>query len=349
MSSELNALPDMQQLMQPPHAERFSILAASADAVDFDRVLLDPAFAEIEAHPHSGRFGRAYHLSLYDSADRSFAICLNGAPALICLCAPRDGKLNYYGVPLRLIARAGLDRSAYGDAVARAFSHLDRLATADGLQAVVLRTDATRHSPEIEQACRSRGATASVLPVSEVDLTAGPAAWRKALRKSSRSLINWGKRTFAIRYVNKEFPDRATFDQYHAFHTAVAGRSTRSVASWNLMYDWIVRGGGELVLASLEDQLVAGSMFLDGTEISTYASAAYDRARFDKPLAHYPLWLGIERAHARGMKTLDLGPAPHQGTVPEKEYQIGYFKRGFATHFVEQTIWRWPPAPAGSG
>jgi hypothetical protein len=114
------------------------------------------------------------------------------------------------------------------------------------------------------------------------------------------------------------------------------------------MYDWIVGGGGELVLASVGDEIAAGSMFLDGTEISVYASAAYDRARFDKPLAHYPVWLGIEHAAARGMKIFELGPAPLRGTVPEKEYQIGYFKRGFATHVVERTIWRWSPVPASS-
>ena len=339
----------MQSLVHPTSGEGFSILSAPTDETAFQRILLDSAFAEIEVRPHSSRFGRAYHLSLCKNADRSFAICLHGVPILLCLCVPRDGKLNYYGAPLRLVARPGLDQAVCRTAVAQAFSHLDRLAMADGLSAVVVLTDTTRISPEVEEACRSRGATASVHPVAEVDLTAGPTAWRKSLRKSSRSLINWGKRTLLIHYVNKDFADRSTFDRYHAFHTVVAGRSTRSTASWDLMYDWIVGGRGELVLASLEDQLVAGSMFLDGTEISAYASAAYDRARFDKPLAHYPIWLSIEHAAARGMKTLDLGPAPLQGTVPEKEYQIGYFKRGFATHVVEQTIWRWSPVPVHAG
>jgi Acetyltransferase (GNAT) domain len=197
----------------------------------------------------------------------------------------------------------------------------------------------------IGEACRLRGATTNPHSVACVDLTAGPAAWRAALRKSSRSLINWGRRNLSISYVHKETASRALFDRYREFHAEVAGRVTRPVESWNVMYEWIVRGGGELILAFLDGKLIAGSMFIDGTETSIYASAVYDRAQFDKPLAHYPVWLGIERAHERGMKTLELGAVPPQGTVPDKEYQIGYFKRGFATHTEVQLEWRWPVAP----
>ncbi|MGB8893420.1 MAG: hypothetical protein WA322_05145 [Pseudolabrys sp.] len=38
---------------------------------------------------------------------------------------------------------------------------------------------------------------------------------------------------------------------------------------------------------------------------------------------------------------LELGAVPPRGTVPDKEYQIGYFKRGFATHIEDQIVWRW--------
>ena len=72
-----------------------------------------------------------------------------------------------------------------------------------------------------------------------------------------------------------------------------------------------------------------------------HASGVYDRTLFDKPLAHYPVWLGIERAQLRGMKTLELGVVYDKGTVSDKEYQIGYFKRGFATHIENYTVWRW--------
>jgi hypothetical protein len=318
-----------------------SILAANTDPAAFDRILHDPAFAEIEAYPHAGAFGRAYHPAIHGNDDCSFVVYADDLPAIICLCAPLGDKLSFYGMPLRFVCRQDLNREIHRAAFQHAFLYLDEIADARGLHEIVVLAEGRDAASTIDEACRIRGATKTPHPVACVDLTAGPAVWRSTLRKSSRSLINWGRRNLSIYYYNKETPDRALFDQYRAFHAKVAGRVTRGIESWNVMYEWISSGGGELILAFLEKKLVAGSMFIDGTATSIYASAAYDRTQFDKPLAHYPVWLGIERAQARGMERLELGPVPAKGTVPEKEYQIGYFKRGFATHIETQSIWRW--------
>jgi Acetyltransferase (GNAT) domain len=316
------------------------------DPEAFERILSDPAFAEVDAHAHIGAFGRVYYPAVYGNHDTSFAIYLKGTPALVCLCAPLDSKLGFYGMPLRLIVRHGLDNGMRQSAIKSAFLHIDELMEEYRLREAFILDNCERAASPIEEACRLRSATMNSHPVAYVDLIAGSVAWRAALRKSSRSLINWGRRHLSMCYVNKDAPDRALFDQYRTFHAEVAGRVTRSDASWAVMYDWIARGGGDLVLAFLEGRLVAGSMFIDGMEVSTYASGVYDRTKFDKPLAHYPVWLGIERAQARGMKTLDLGEVPQRGTVPDKEFQIGYFKRGFATHIEDNLVWRWSSVAA---
>jgi hypothetical protein len=316
-------------------------LSARIDCEAIDRVLNEPAFAEVNVHPHVGVFGRSYYPAVFGDHDCSFAVFIEDVPALICLCAPLDGKLGFYGMPLRFIARHGLDSGTRAAALNSAFVHIDALMKVHRLHEAIILDNREGAASPIEEACRFRDATMNYQPTAYVDLAAGPAAWRVALRKSSRSLINWGRRHLSIRYVNKDAPDRALFDQYRAFHAEIAGRVTRSDASWSVMYDWITRGGGELIMAYLEGRPVAGSMFIDGSKVSIYASGVYDRARFDKPLAHYPLWLGIERAQARGMKVLELGAVPPRGTVPDKEYQIGYFKRGFATHVVDHIVWHW--------
>lgn len=311
------------------------------DPAIFERILADPAFARIAAHPHTGTFGRIYHTAVHGNHDWSFAVCANGAPALVCLCAPLEGKLGFYGMPLRLIARHNLDADTCQAAVKLAVLHIDDLMEEHRLREAFMQDDFDQRASPIAEACRLRDATRSSRHIAYVDLAAGPAAWRAALRKSSRSLINWGRRNLSINCVNNVTPDRALFEQYRAFHAEVAGQVTRSEASWTIMYEWITQGFGELIMAFYENRLVAGSMFIDGTETSIYASGVYDRTHFDKPLAHYAVWLGIEHAHERGMKMLELGLVPPQGTVPDKEYQIGYFKRGFATHIVEHTVWHW--------
>jgi hypothetical protein len=304
-------------------------------------LLVDPAFAEINARPQTGTFGRAYYPAIHGNHDCLFAVCVKDVPTLVCLCAPLEGKLGFYGMPLRLIVRRGLDDGTRRTTIKSTFLHLDELMQTHNLSHASVLDNCERGASLIEEACRLRCAVIDLHPVAYVDLTAGPSAWRAALRKSSRSLINWGRRNLSIRYVNKDAPDRALFDQYRAFHAEVAGKVTRAEESWAVMYDQVARGGGELVMAFLEGRPVAGSMFIDGAETSIYASGVYDRAQFDKPLGHYPIWLGIERAQARGMKSLELGEVPLQGTVSEKEYQIGYFKRGFATHIQDNIVWRW--------
>jgi hypothetical protein len=326
----------------PSIRHNLSILTADAEPSLFDKILSDPLFADLEAHPHTGSFGRRYHPAVHGNRDCSFAVCVDGTPALICLCAPLDGKLSFYGMPLRMVASRSLSDDRRQDAMQLAFLHLDQLAKVQGLREVTVLNHRIEYLSDFEEACRARNATMDRHPVASVDLGAGPVAWRNALRKSSRSLINWGRRNLLLAYVNKEQPNIDLFDRFRDFHAEVAGRVTRSVASWNVMYDWIVGGGGELILAFFENRLIAGSMFIDGAEISIYASGVYDRNQFDKPLAHYPLWLGIERAQQRGIKLLELGEVPERGSVSDKEYQIGYFKRGFATHIESNIEWRWP-------
>ena len=94
-----------------------SIQSAATDPAAFDRILSDPEFAEIEAYPHTGAFGRTYHPAIHGNHDLSFAVGANDVAVLICLCAPLDGKLGFYGMPLRLIGRRGLDGDTHRAAV----------------------------------------------------------------------------------------------------------------------------------------------------------------------------------------------------------------------------------------
>lgn len=319
------------------------ILSSSAEKDAFAHALNDPAFATIEAWPLTSAHGRRYYAAIHGDHDASFAVCAGEEALLVCLCAPLGERLGFYGTPLRLVAREGLDETAYRAAVKATFDHLAQLAETHNAKEIMIEEQAVPNLSSLGEAALARDAEVSVSITAQVDLTAGSAAWRQALRKSFRSFINWGQRNLTIRFVNCEARGRPLFDQYQQFHAETAGRITRSQASWDVTYEWIASGGGELILGFLDGRLVAGSMFLDGTGISVYGSGVYDRALFDKPLAHYPLWLGIERTHGRGMKTLELGELPFKGAATDKEYNIGYFKRGFATHLETRLIWRWRP------
>ena len=112
----------------------------------------------------------------------------------------------------------------------------------------------------------------------------------------------------------------------------------------------VAEGRGELLLAEMDDKLVAGSLFIDGTEVTIYMNGGYDRD-LNKPLAHYLIWHGIERAHRRGMKLFHLGDVHQVSRADDKRYSVGYFKRGFATGIQTWLDWRWlvrKPTKGGS-
>jgi len=208
-----------------------AILEANDDPAVFDRILHDPAFAEVEAYPHTGAFGRAYHSAIHGNLDCSFVVLAEGVPALICFCAPLDGKLSFYGMPLRFVGRQNLDCEVDRKVLQLAFRYLDKLAAAHGVHEILVMDERRNTNSTIEEACYTRSGTKNPYRVAYVDLTAGPTAWRSALRKSWRSLVNWGRRNLSIHYVNRETPDRDLFDQYRAFHAEIAGRVTRAIES----------------------------------------------------------------------------------------------------------------------
>ena len=115
------------------------------------------------------------------------------------------------------------------------------------------------------------------------------------------------------------------------------------------MYETIASGSGELSLGhDNAGSLVSATLAIDGDRVSQYSSAVYDRARFDKPLGHWPVFDAILRARKRGMSYFDLGDIPAAGTGSDKALSVAKFKRGFVDSLDYQLSWLLPfPSPCG--
>lgn len=286
-------------------------------------------FPLIDAHPQTGVFGRDYYPKVYEgrSKDLSFSI---GSEA-ICLCSLIDGTIGYYGLPLRIFAT---DQKA----ISAVFTRLDELAKEHSATTIQIREPASGTLGEIGNQCLKREATATTKLIGCVNLFAGPDVWRSSLRKRFKQFVNWGQKNLIISYVNGENYTEDQFDRYRNFHALIAGRVTRPIGSWDAMKTHIKNGGGELILGELDGQLVAATLFMDGTDTTIYMSGTYDRDT-EKPISHYMIWHGIERAAQRGMKIFHVGDIHLKDAVDEKNFQIGYFKRGFTTHIDAYTDW----------
>lgn len=305
----------------------------------------DPGFSALDAHPVFGEFGCAYYPAAFGERrhDVSFAVSEGERVLAIVLCASGEGRLDYYGSPIRFFIRSDLEKPVAQRAVAEAFSFVDKLCTERKIDQALIRDDTSLGELSfVGKQCLNRRATAALRLNGLCALDQGESGMRRGLRKSFQSLVNWGQRNLRIEIVDAGNASKSCFADYREFHATTAGRVTRSKRSWDIMFDWIVAGHGELILGYLATgELVTGTMVVDGATQAFYASGVYDRERFEQPLGHWPLWLAMLHSAERGMRVFDLGDLPLPDAATEKEVAIGYFKRGFATDIATSIAWTW--------
>ena len=183
------------------------------------------------------------------------------------------------------------------------------------------------------QAMRS-GAAASVGHEMFIDLSLPLQEIRAAIRKSYKPLISMGERLWTASICSSAAPD--LWDEFRQLHLEVAGRSTRSLESWEKQHRAIAAGDAFFVhLREPAGRMVGGALFHLSRDEGLYAVGAYDRTLFDKPLGHLVQYHAINEMKRRGLKWYRIGQCAFPGDHPPptaKEVAISHFKQGFATH-----------------
>lgn len=164
-------------------------------------------------------------------------------------------------------------------------------------------------------------------------------SYHKNLRKSYKSLINWGRNNLKFIYINKENACFKTFQTFKDFHLKIAGNKTRSDESWNLQYTMLEQGFGELGLAYYEDNLVAGSLFVDFNDVSIYFTGVYERDLFHLGISHYLLYNGICRLHEKKLTSAFSLGYFDTDIQDQKWYNIQFFKKGFCEKLTPVILW----------
>ena len=126
----------------------------------------------------------------------------------------------------------------------------------------------------------------------------------------------------------------------YEFHFEVAERRTRPQKSWDEMHRNVAGGRAELIAGYLDSHLVAATFINRSKTAAQYSTGVYDRGRFDKPLAHWPVYLAISRARESGCRYFDLGEVFLGPDRSEKEVNIGFFKKGFTDRIEIDAFWR---------
>ncbi len=325
---------------------KLSIVDSTGDVEELIRGADLNDFPAWNAHPLFGVFTRRlYHqINLAEPihAPCSFAVTDGNGPVLLASCTHGGGEISLYGLPAVIALRRGLDKKPTRKAFAAAFDHLKEFAADNGISRIrILGGRGDGPLGDVDTACINQLASPTLRIHAVADVSAGEDAIRRNLRDSFRSLVNWGSRRLRMEYVNSENPDRSLFDTYPDFHARVAGGAVRGEGYWNVYWEEITNGRGELSLGFLEDgELAAGTLIAETPLTAYYASGVYDRSKFDKPLGHFPLFDAMVRAGGRGINRFDLGEIhPRNSGASEKEVQIGFFKKGFTSDFALLTVW----------
>ena len=165
-----------------------------------------------------------------------------------------------------------------------------------------------------------------------IDLTCSEEVIKRGIRRSYRSLINWGIREMSFVRLDHENADNVLFESFRLFHIEVSGRETRSKMTWDLQFEMIKNKMCYLELGYYQEKLVSGVLVLVGTDEAYYGVAVNDRnLMYDKkPIGHAIMRRSISHAKSLGLKNFNLG---HIGPdfISEKDEAIGKFKSGLSS------------------
>ena len=182
------------------------------------------------------------------------------------------------------------------------------------------------------------GAKAAARFSQSIDLSAPEADLRSQIRKSYKSLINWGTKNLKLRLLHHTNITAEAMEQFRQLHVEVAGRETRSPRSWELQLETIRQKEAFVVLGELDGTVVTAALFMHSPKYCYYGVSASKRELFEKPLGHAVLWTAILEAKKIGCGHFELGEQlfPNQGNPPPtpKELNISAFKKGFGGETV---------------
>lgn len=155
----------------------------------------------------------------------------------------------------------------------------------------------------------------------------------KNVRKSYKSLLNWGRKNLIIKIVDQTNFKPDDMDSFRALHIEVAGRETRNKQSWDIQSKQILNNEAFMIMGYLDGNLITSALFLYNKFTCYYGVSASLRSFFDKPISHIIIFEGILHAKKINCSQFELGTQYYNGVhgdyIDKKNYDICKFKRGF--------------------
>ena len=236
-----------------------------------------------------------------------------------------NGELSFFGAPLEVFSDPAVPVKDINYAFQELFVRIDRLKEERG--AKLLRF--FEHPAFLLKYYEMEGFRSHVEYETAIELTRSEEDIFMCVRKSYKSLINWGRKNLEIKVYDQSNMEDSVMEDFENFHIEVAHRRTRSHESWMLQSKAIKEGMGFVVLGYLEGKLVTATLILNGLTECYYGVCVNNRDLMAQklPIGHYGLYLSILLAKEKGLKVFRFGDVTDH--PDPKVNAIVKYKRGF--------------------
>ena len=243
-------------------------------------------------------------------------------------------ELSCFGLPILYLESQKVEMSQIRKAHKLLKAELENILSQDTISKIIYRDYlAQTQLSFLSHFFLNRGAVATPHFTRVIELSLSGKDLYQQVRKSYKSLINWGGENLSIKLYDQQSIQKKDMNSFRQLHINTAGRETRSRKTWDLQYEMVCCGEAFLFFGELEKELVTAALFLCSPMYCVYGVSASNRDMFDKPLSHALLWNAILHAKKIGCSILEMGDLqyPRQGDpVPtQKELGITTFKKGF--------------------
>ena len=246
----------------------------------------------------------------------------------ICMNMFTDGnELSFFGSPIEVFAIDDSPVKVMARAYQELFAKIESFKSTYGVR--IIRFSDNQHF--VFKYYSTPGFKEKITYHSYIDLSKTEEEIYMNVRKSYKSLINWGKRSMTFELYDNTNITPEVFDTFENFHIITSGRRTRSHESWLLQFKAVKEGMGFVVFGRLHDELVTAILILSGEKECFYGVCVNRRDLMaqKQPIGHATLLRCIYLAKEKGFKIFNVGNVTDR--EDPKANDIVKYQRGFNT------------------
>lgn len=250
---------------------------------------------------------------------------------------PVGDVLSYFEFPVRIFVNdTALQNEALFDALATVKTEIAEISQREGISIMKL-----YDQPLVMNLFYDKIADTHTEIAGIIDLKLDPVLIKRNIRKSYKSLINWGEKHMQTTVYDATNITDAVFTFFEDFHLKVAGKKTRSHETWLLQREMIKTKEAFLVMSEYNSQIASANLFLTGTSEVFYGVGVSDRELTEVQnlaIAHYPIYKASLYAKEKGFQVFNLN-ALNKPQATDKEKSISFFKKGFSTQLRSTVVY----------